>query len=451
MTVADPTHPNPHRGRVRRWAEKAVGADEAARWAMTPDELDRSTWRLPLYGEDGKPHPRRVAYALGRLSPDADPGIPPKAMDTARRRIAAAWRAMHGPDAELPRPLRERKPAAKAHVLTKAADGWTVNLDLLAKADTFVGDSMAGGVMVALGVSPEAADALAITSPPDGVEVQPREQLHLTLCYMGKIEEWPSDMLDNLDAAVRRWAVLGAVAPIEASVVGAIMFDGHDTAAALVEGEGLADECDALCDYLECCGMEEAGGHDAFLPHISLAYGAPDALRQLPPPPMVPLTFDTILVVAGDRVTRVPLDGDRAMQMMAMGPDTMAMSAVRKDDTKRYTLMPLYAPGKDDSHGEWATADTLQAAVWSYMEKGDFTVNLQHVPGTTAGRCVEVVSWPFEHTAKMVNADGAESDVTFPPGTIFQGVVWEPWAFDRVLRGEITGLSLEGTAYRVRS
>ena len=44
---------------------------------------------------------------------------------------------------------------------------------------------------------------------------------------------------------------------------------------------------------------------------------------------------------------------------------------------------------------------------------------------------------------------GAETETTLPPGTVYQGVVWEPWAFEMVQAGEINALSLEGIAFKM--
>lgn len=130
--------------------------------------------------------------------------------------------------------------------------------------------------------------------------------------------------------------------------------------------------------------------------------------------------------------------------MSVQGPMSMA-----KADAKRFTLAPWYVPDSTDAHGEWTDGDELQQALWSYVKSGDRRVRLQHDPGIVAGEWVEAVTWPFEVSLPMTMADGSQQVQTFPPDTVFLGVVWEPWAWSRVVSGEINGYSIGGQADRV--
>jgi hypothetical protein len=120
---------------------------------------------------------------------------------------------------------------------------------------------------------------------------------------------------------------------------------------------------------------------------------------------------------------------------------------------ERYTLGPLYMPDTIDAHGEWATASDLRKALRDYVETtgADRTIYLQH-SATPAGHWVEVMQWPHEVRANMMKSyDGgmqkAES-VTLPADTVYMGVVWEPWAWEAVKKGQIGGLSMGGWAAR---
>lgn len=140
-----------------------------------------------------------------------------------------------------------------------------------------------------------------------------------------------------------------------------------------------------------------------------------------------------------------PEEGPGDMPGMAVqGPMSMA-----KADAKRFTLAPWYVPDSTDAHGEWTDGDELQQALWSYVKSGDRRVRLQHDPGIVAGEWVEAVTWPFEVSLPMTMADGSRQVQTFPPDTVFLGVVWEPWAWSRVVSGEINGFSIGGQADRV--
>ena len=121
-------------------------------------------------------------------------------------------------------------------------------------------------------------------------------------------------------------------------------------------------------------------------------------------------------------------------------------------DEKRYTLGPMYIPDRLDAHNEFATADELQKAVWDYVRTGDRQIRLQHNTDIVAGECVEVLSWPTEITASMALPSttlAKSSSVTFPAGTTYMGIVWEPWAWEWVKKGKISGLSMGGFAKRV--
>lgn len=120
---------------------------------------------------------------------------------------------------------------------------------------------------------------------------------------------------------------------------------------------------------------------------------------------------------------------------------------------ERYTLGPVYMPGQLDAHGEWATAEDLQKSTWDFVKNSgdDRLVYLQH-SDRPAGEWVEIMAWPHPVTAAMTKAvDGVQKStpVEFPAGTVYMGVVWEPWAYDMVKSGKITGFSMGGYAQRV--
>lgn len=122
---------------------------------------------------------------------------------------------------------------------------------------------------------------------------------------------------------------------------------------------------------------------------------------------------------------------------------------VRKEAARRYTLAPWYVPDRDDAHDEWTDSAELQQALWSYVRAGDRRIRLQHDLDMVAGEWVEAVTWPYEVTVPLIQPDGQLVTYTFPADTVFLGVIWEPWAWDRVLRGEIRGYSIGGQADRV--
>jgi len=121
----------------------------------------------------------------------------------------------------------------------------------------------------------------------------------------------------------------------------------------------------------------------------------------------------------------------------------------KADATLRYTLGPMYVPDTIDAHGEWTDAESLQSAVWDYVRSGDRRIRLQHNLEVVAGEWVECMAWPWAVTVPMLKADESSHAMTYPPNTVFLGVVWEPWAWELVKSGKLRGYSIGGTAERV--
>jgi hypothetical protein len=126
-----------------------------------------------------------------------------------------------------------------------------------------------------------------------------------------------------------------------------------------------------------------------------------------------------------------------------------AYGVTKADDAKRYTLGAMYIPDRVDAHGEWTDADELQRAVWDYVKTNDRRIRLQHDRDVVAGEWVEVMAFPYELTVPIKTLSGLEVSHTYPPNTVFLGVIWEPWAWKKVQAGEILGYSIGGKAERL--
>lgn len=121
----------------------------------------------------------------------------------------------------------------------------------------------------------------------------------------------------------------------------------------------------------------------------------------------------------------------------------------KAEGEKRYTLGAMYIPDRIDAHNEWTDSDELQRAVWDYVRSNDRRIRLQHNRDIVAGEWVEVMSFPYELTVPMKTISGVEISHTYPANTVFLGVIWEPWAWEKVQRGEILGYSIGGKAERL--
>lgn len=118
-------------------------------------------------------------------------------------------------------------------------------------------------------------------------------------------------------------------------------------------------------------------------------------------------------------------------------------------DEKKFTLGPMYIPNQIDAHNEWTDDSELQQAVWKYVQSGDRRIRLQHNRDVVAGEWVEIMTLPYQTQVPMMKADGTTQPVNFPQNTVFLGVIWEDWAWDKIKKGEIRGYSIGGRAERM--
>lgn len=126
---------------------------------------------------------------------------------------------------------------------------------------------------------------------------------------------------------------------------------------------------------------------------------------------------------------------------------------LEKAKERRVTTGVMYIPDRVDAHGEFAKAEDLEEAVHDYMLGGDLKIRKQHDTSVVIGDVVGMISWPFEHSAVLKHhANGVEksNSIILPAGTIYTTVKWTPEAWPEVKAGRIGGLSMGGTAVRIR-
>lgn len=158
-------------------------------------------------------------------------------------------------------------------------------------------------------------------------------------------------------------------------------------------------------------------------------------------------TFDG-LAKTGEPLLDLVVEGDTA-RLVDHAPYRMTFAVARADEEKRYTLGPLYMPDTLDAHGDFVTSETLQNAAWGYVrasvQNGSNLIYDQHTDAP-AGEWVDLVTWPYEQTVKVEVPGEGEVERTFPPGTVYQGVIWSPEVWEQVKSGEKRGLSMGGIA-----
>jgi 2'-5' RNA ligase len=307
--------------------------------------------------------------------------------------------------------------------------------------------------MIALYPAPEQAQSIADDFSGD---VDDPSDLHVTMAYLGTDLHTP-EAQHRMFLAVQQAAAMSPALQGVVSGYGRFAGEQEDVLWAAVDVHGLDTLRATVADAVQRCGLEADTTH-GWTPHMTLAtYDVSHPGKRPRRLAGSPLTFDRLsLVIGGERVD-VKLGGDPAapeVQLVKRAPiseptPAAELSFMRKEASRRFTLAPWYVPDTLDAHGEWATPDDVQQALWGYVDSGDRDVRLQHDRTVSAGRWVEAVTWPYEVELPMQQASGTVTKETYPPGTVFLGVVWEPWSWELVQKGMVTGLSIGGKAARV--
>jgi hypothetical protein len=143
--------------------------------------------------------------------------------------------------------------------------------------------------------------------------------------------------------------------------------------------------------------------------------------------------------------------GADAPVLKAWDGETVQGVVVKSDDERKFTLMVAYpADSPDvgvarDGFQDFASADAVEKACWSYMEKSR-QIGAFHMDGTEGiGTLVENYvyrgpDWPIKA------ADGSEQVVK--AGDWLWGVKWSDDGWNLIKSGEATGASPQGGGSR---
>lgn len=353
-------------------------------------------------------------------------------------------------------------------------EGWSVVDFTLTEDGGNVEIAPHTGVMVAWMLPDFIADRLRL----DGGE----QDLHVTLAYLGDVS--------GLDYKQQR-TLVGVVAEVvnhQTELYGLInglnqftpsdSSDGAIPWFAQVIAPGLEEMRAELVERLQAADLPvDVETHPDYTPHITLAYyddeeRVPQNLTLEP----IPFDITELTVCIGTERTSLRLqapdfeyydDGlDRwvesgwyeqrrafyAAETNGDGYPWMDASAYRpfakalEVEERRFTLGPWYIPDTEDAHGDWTDPDTLQQALWDYVDAGYRGIHLQHMPDTVAGRWVELMTLPHETTWPVIDPNATTTEHTYPAGTVLMGVIWDEWAWELVKTGKITGYSIGGNA-----
>jgi Putative phage serine protease XkdF len=160
-------------------------------------------------------------------------------------------------------------------------------------------------------------------------------------------------------------------------------------------------------------------------------------------------------VIIEDGERRVTVDEGVVAKEAQEAWDGISIAArlVKSAPERRYTLHCAYPCNKPDAmtaadgFRDFASAEAVENAAWSYLTKSP-KVGLNHQHGTAgAGAvCESYVYRGPDWTIKAAN--GAEH--TIVAGDWMIGIIWDPEIWPKVLKGEIGGVSMQGSATRRR-
>lgn len=174
------------------------------------------------------------------------------------------------------------------------------------------GASQHTGMMLAFLLDGPTAAQLAI---PGG---EPADDLHITLAYLGDMEEQPEDDLlrphtspEKIREAIE--LVAADSKPIAGRITGLGRFTpaetDEDPIIALVDVPGLVELRTMLVEFIEAAGYFIANDH-GYTPHITLAYIPQDAPMPIESVPALPLDLNTVWLCVGEERIPFRLGGD---------------------------------------------------------------------------------------------------------------------------------------------
>jgi 2'-5' RNA ligase len=224
------------------------------------------------------------------------------------------------------------------------------------------------GAMVALVPSDADLDRLA------EVATEPRDELHLTLFFLGDAASIAPDDRARITQCVTMCADQRAA--VEANVFGAAVWnpDSPEPALVLSVGGETLDEVHAAVESA-LSDVEVPEQHVPWVPHVTLAYDpAPDLLNQALAL-VGPITFDRLRVAFGGETTDVTLyRSTGAVASGSLEAVTMPYEVRKGDGCPPGKPFGVFKKGTSERlgcHPTRADAEAQQAALYANEEKAD--------------------------------------------------------------------------------
>jgi 2'-5' RNA ligase len=301
------------------------------------------------------------------------------------------------------------------------------------------------GLYVACWLSPD--DAAKIWS--DG---EPAASLHLTLAYLGDVDELPDDAAAYAQAAVA--GVAFRQAPLAGTIAGVGVFRAtdQDCIVALPDIVGLNAFRERVCSALTNAGLPPQSEH-GFLPHITIAYTPAGQTIAIPPTDPVTIRLDSVSVITPSSEERLdiplvgvakeqpteaavhvdrPLGSEPKRKPKRPGDDELEVAVIKADDEKQIVGGIVLQPVVADSQGDVVRPEEIEDAahrflynrtpigiqhrdlapddvrpVESYLAPVDFIADTPRGPELVRkGSWIVAVHIPDEHLWRQVKTDG---------------------------------------------
>lgn len=225
------------------------------------------------------------------------------------------------------------------------------------------------GLFVGCWLQPEDANAVHL---PGG---ETPDALHVTLAYIGDLDELPAGAFETASEAVQ--AIAATTAPIEGTVPGYGMFRGgeNDVFWAAVDVPGLAELRQRVCDRLTAMALPSRSEH-GWTPHITLAYLEPGTFAYLDDWEQLALRLDSITLTVSD-------DSQRATWPLSREPVEPAAPDVqflKADGARQIVWGIVLEPEIEDAHGDLVSAADVELAAHRFLYQR-CPIALQHVVG----------------------------------------------------------------------
>lgn len=293
------------------------------------------------------------------------------------------------------------------------------------------------GLYVACWLDPDAAEEIAIAGG------APPETLHVTLAYLGELEDLATWVPGDAVAAAARAAA--RTAPLDAVLPGLGVFKGRDSDVlyASVDSPGLTELRERLVDALRSEAIEPVQEH-GFTPHVTLAYLPAGTMVDVAAWAPVPVALNTLSVVSDHDGFRVdlPLLGPEArLPAEPSAEDVVRIAKV--DEEKRLVYGVVLEPDVEDKDGDVVSKEDLELAAhrYLYQRRG---IGLQHLAAAPA-------------TVRPVESYIAPCDFSYPenPDHVIRKGSWvlvghipDETIWKAVQDDVFTGWSIEGTGVR---